>query len=187
MTLANELSRVGRVLDNPVRVNQVKAVVGERQVLTVGHLKPAVQPLLVEVGTGQIDRRCGKVDACDLRAAFRETRQVDAGAAADLENRSAAVAVKVDERQQVMEFLEVIVIQIVEKAAGADRMPRDFQVVNMRVPVLTHVIGRRHRQNYIPDIYARRHLTSAMRHENTKTRSKPSSLFFVVSSRILQT
>ena len=64
----------------------------------------------------------GEVDAGDARAAFREPREVDAGAAADFENRSAAVAVKVDEPQQVMELFEVILVEIVEEAARTDRM-----------------------------------------------------------------
>ena len=81
------------------------------------------EPLLREVGAGQLDRGRGEIDAGDDRAAFGEPGQVDAGAAADFENRSAAVAVKVHEPQQVMELFEMVLIEIVEEAARADRMP----------------------------------------------------------------
>ena len=54
---------------------------------------------------------------------LREPGEIDAGAAADFENRSAAVAVKVHEPQQMMELLEMILVEIVEEAARADRMP----------------------------------------------------------------
>ena len=68
-------------------------------------------------------------------AAPGEPREIDAGAAADFENRSAAVAVEVDEPQQVMQLLEMVLIEIVEEPARADRMPRDLEIVNVLVPV----------------------------------------------------
>ena len=70
-----------------------------------------------------------------IGAALGEPREVDAGAAADFENRSAAIAVEVDEPEQVMELFEMILVEIVEKAARADRMPRDLEIVNVLVPV----------------------------------------------------
>ena len=69
-----------------------------------------------------------------LGAAFGEPREIDAGAAADFEHRSAAIAVEVDEPQQVMELFEVILIEIVEEPARADRMPRDLEIVDVPVP-----------------------------------------------------
>ncbi len=77
-------------------------------------------------------------------AALGEPREVDAGAAADFENRSAAVAVKVDEPQQVMELFEMILVEIVEEAARSDRMLRDLEVVNVLVPVRAHLVDGRH-------------------------------------------
>ena len=79
-------------------------------------------------------------------AALGEPREIDAGAAADFENRSAAVAVKVHEPQQVMELFEMILIEIVEKPARADRMPRDLEIVNVPVPVRADLVGRCHGQ-----------------------------------------
>ncbi len=40
----------------------------------------------------------------------------------------------------------MVLVEIVEKAAGADRMPRDLEIVNVPVPVRAHVVGRRHGQ-----------------------------------------
>ena len=64
-----------------------------------------------------------QVDAGDARAALGEPREIHAGAAADFEHRPAAVAVEVHEPQQVVELFEMILIEIVEEAARADRMP----------------------------------------------------------------
>src|SRR4029079_8194600 len=95
------------------------------------------EPLLREIAPRQCDRRRGKVDAGDAGAASGEPRQVDPGAAADFQNRSSAVAVKSDEPQQVMQLFEVVLVEVVEEAAGADWMRRDLEVVNVAVPVRT--------------------------------------------------
>ena len=129
-------------------VHQVKAVVVERQLLAVGDLETAVQPLLFEIGTGQGDGRRGEVDAGHLGAALRESREVDAGAAADLENRPAAWAVKRHEPEQVVELLEMIPIEVVEEAARTDRMRRDVEIVDVSLPVLADLRGRRHANHY---------------------------------------
>ena len=94
---------------------------GNGRLLAVGDLELAAEALLLEIGARQVDRRRGEVDAGDVGAALREPRQIDAGAAADLENRSAAVAVEVDEPQQMVELFEMILIEIVEEPARADR------------------------------------------------------------------
>ena len=94
-----------------------------------------MQPLLVEVGTRQLDGGRREVDAGHVGAALGEAGEIDAGAAADLENRPAAVAVKVHEPEQMVELLEMILIEVVEKAARADGMSRDFEVVDVPVPV----------------------------------------------------
>ena len=139
---------IGRVLDNPVGVHQVKAVVGERQVLAVGDLEGAAEPFLLEIRSGQVDRRGGQIHAGDRRAAPCEAREVDAGAAADLKNRSASIAVKSDEPEQVMELLEMVLIEVVEKPAGADRMPGDFEIVNVPVPVVANRCRVCHARDY---------------------------------------
>ena len=51
-----------------------------------------------------------------MRAAAGETRQIGAGAAADFEHRPPAVAVEIDEPEQVVQLLEVILIEIGEEA-----------------------------------------------------------------------
>jgi hypothetical protein len=38
----------------------------------------------------------------------------------------------------------MILIEVFEEAAGADRVSGDFQVVNMLVPVRAHLLCRRH-------------------------------------------
>jgi len=117
-------------------------------VLAVGDLEGAAEPLLLEVRPSQLDRRGREVDAGDRRAAPCETREVDAGAAADLQNRSAPVAVKSDEPKQVMQLLEVVLIEVVEKPAGANRMPGDLEIVNVPVPVVANRCRVCHDRDY---------------------------------------
>jgi hypothetical protein len=45
-----------------------------------------------------------------------------------------------------MKLFEVILIQVVEKTAGTDRVPRDLEVVNVLIPVRANVGGRCHGQ-----------------------------------------
>ena len=142
--LVDQPLRVGGVLHDAVRVHQIEGVVGKRQLLAVGDLERAAQPLLREVGARQLDRRRREIDAGDVGAAFGEPREIDAGAAADFEDRRPAVAVEVDEPQQVVQLLEVILVEIVEEPARSDRMPRDLEVVDVPVPVGADVVDRRH-------------------------------------------
>src|SRR5262245_64059540 len=116
--------------------------------LAVGGLEPTPKPLLREVGACQLDGRWGEIDAGDFGTALCKPGEVDAGAAADFKNRSATIAVKVHEPEQVMQLFEMILVEIVEKAARADGMPRDLQVVNVPVPVLTDLRRRRHVSHY---------------------------------------
>ncbi len=91
----------------------------KRQVLAVGFAQVRLEPLLREVLAGQRDRRRREIDAGDERAALREAREIGAGAAADFEHTLAAVAVEVDEPQQVVQLLEVILVEIGEEAAAS--------------------------------------------------------------------
>ena len=114
--------------------------------LPVGDLESAREALLREIRACQLDGRRREVHAGDLGPSLREPGQVHAGAAADLENRSAAVAVKGHEPQQVVELFEMVLIEIVEKPAGTDRMRGDLEVVNVLVPVHADLICRGHGQ-----------------------------------------
>ena len=112
--------------------------------LAVCHAELAPKTLLLEVGLGELDRRPGEVDARHCRAPLREPRQVDPRAAADLKNRPAATLVEVYEAQQMVELLEMILIEIVEEPARADRMAGDLEIVNMPLPVVADLVRGRH-------------------------------------------
>ena len=121
----DEPLRASGVLDDAVRVDEVEGAVRERQTLPVGDLEVGRAGPAARNWPGQVDGRRGEVDAGHDRAALGEPRQVDAGAAADLENRSPAIAVKVDEPKQVMQLLEMILVEIVEEPARAYRVSRE--------------------------------------------------------------
>ena len=89
----------------------------------------------MEVLPRQIDRRLRQVDAGDDRAAAREADEIGADAAADFEQRLAAIAVEVHEPRQVMELVEPIVVEIVEELQRPDRAVGHLEVVDPRVPV----------------------------------------------------
>ncbi len=55
-----------------------------------------------------------------------------------------AVAVEVDQPQQMMQLLEVILIEIVEEPARADRMPGDLEIVDVPFPVGADFVDGRH-------------------------------------------
>jgi hypothetical protein len=145
---ADEPLRVGRVLDNPMRVDRIKRVIGKREMLTVGDLKRPLKPLLSEVRLCQLDCRRGQIHTSDVRAPTRKTREVDARAATDLENRAATISVEVDEPQQMVQLLEVVLIEVVEETTRADRVARDFEVVNVLFPVTPDLTGSRHAGQY---------------------------------------
>ena len=46
----------------------------------------------------------------------------------------------------MVELLEVILVEVVEEPAGADRMPGDFEVVNVAVPVRADLVDALHGQ-----------------------------------------
>src|SRR4051794_32305739 len=102
------------------------------------------EALLREILLGQRDGRCREIDAGHTASAFRKAREVHPGTAADFEHLFIPPALEVDEPQEVVEFFEMILIQIVEEATGADRMPRNLEVVNVPLPVRAHLVYGRH-------------------------------------------
>ena len=131
--------RVRGVLDDAVRVHQIEAVRVEWQLLPVGLTQVGGEPLLREVLSCERDRGRRDVDAGHLRAAAREANQVRSRPAPDLENLLAVVAAEVDQPWQVVQFLEVVLIEVLEEPGRADGMLRDFEIVYVTVPVLADV------------------------------------------------
>ena len=138
-----------RVLHDAVRVDEVERVVGKRQTLAVGDAQDRPSgPAARSSPSPDAIADCVRSTPVTIGAALRESREIHARAAADFEHRSAAIAVEVHEPQQVMQLFEVILIEIVEEAARADRMPRDLEIVNVLFPVRANVIDRRHSGHY---------------------------------------
>jgi len=146
--LGDEALRVRRVLDDAVRVDQIEGLVRKRQVLSAGDLKVAGQPLLLKIGFGELDGGRGHIDPARQGASAREPRQIDGGAAAHLEDPLPRVSVEANESRQVMEFLEVVLVEVVEESPGADGMLRDLEIVDARLPVVAHFLNGRHADHY---------------------------------------
>ena len=49
----------------------------------------------------------------------------------------------------MVQFLEMIGVEVVEEPLGAGRMPGDVQIMNMRVPILADILDTRHITHYI--------------------------------------
>src|SRR5437879_13508474 len=104
------------------RACSFELVLDEGQARPVGDLEVARETLLRKIGLCELDGRRREIDSGDAGAALRETRQIDAGAAPDLENRLTPVSAKIDQAQQVVQLLEMILIEIVEEPASTDRV-----------------------------------------------------------------
>ena len=145
----DEALRMGRVLNDAVGVDQVERALRKRQLLAVFDEQPTRQALLLEVRLREVDRRSREVDPSDRSAAACEAREIDAGAAADLENTEPAAFVKRNQAREVVQLLEMLLIEIVKEAARSDRMARDLEVVDMAIPVRAHLVGRGHGREII--------------------------------------
>jgi hypothetical protein len=89
--------------------------------------------------------RVRDVDARGDRASPDEAHEVDAGAAAHIEHAPAGVPVEVDKREQVVQFVEVVLVEIREETGRARRVRRDLQVVDAMVPIRPDLGGHRRR------------------------------------------
>jgi len=138
--LADQLPRIGGVLYDAVRIDEIERRVGTRKLFSVGDAELCVQTLLFEVRSSQIDRRRSDIDAGDDCAAPCKPRQVHSGSASHFEHAAAGISLEVDQPQQMMELLEVILIEVFEETARSDRMPRDFEIVNVPVPVISDLV-----------------------------------------------
>lgn len=139
--LLDEPLRIRRVLHDPVGVDEIECAVGKRQSLAVGLLQIPLQPPLLEVLSRERDRRRRQIDAGDQRATLRKAGEIGARPTPDFEHAATGVAIEVDEAEQVMEFFEVILVQIGEEAGRSDGMRCDLEIVNVTVPVLANVGG----------------------------------------------
>jgi hypothetical protein len=104
-------------LNDTVREYEVEGVVREWEALAVGDEEFAGETLLREIGLCEIDRGPGQIHAGHMSAALGEPGQVDSRPAADLQDRPAAIAVEVDEPQQMVQLFEMVLIEIVEESA----------------------------------------------------------------------
>src|SRR5215218_1591823 len=136
--LRHEPYVIGGVLHDAVREHVVERGVAEREIFAVRDCEARGKLLTGEVLRGQPDSRARRINARGLRSAAREVHQVDAGAAPDVEHAACRRASEFHQARQVVQLLEVILIKIGEEAGRPDGVPRDGQIVDVRVPVPAH-------------------------------------------------
>src|SRR5262245_4802562 len=78
------------MMQDPIRVDDVEAIVGKAEPLSIFHLEGALEPERAEMASGCLDRGPGQVDARISGAAGGEHRAVGAVAATYLENLPAS-------------------------------------------------------------------------------------------------
>ena len=108
-----------------------------------------MKALMGEVGFGQLNRRIGDVDPGHDGAAPGESGQIHGRPAANLQHRLAMVSVEVHEPEQMMQFLEMILIKVLKEAARPHRMLCDLQIVDMPFPISAHFVDGCHADNNI--------------------------------------
>jgi len=97
----------------------------------------------------QPNGRFCQVDADGPCATPRKSRQIDAGAAADVEHALPRQLVEGNQGEKVMQLVEVILLEILKELGGPRRMRRDRQIVNVLVPVRAHTPDQRARRRCI--------------------------------------
>ncbi len=111
----NEPSSVRGVLHDAMREDVVEMIVGKREPLTVGDDQAGAQLLMSHVLSCQPNRRVRQIDADDPRLASRKSHQIDAGAAPEIEDAAAAEPLERDQRQEVAQLVEVVVVEIAKE------------------------------------------------------------------------
>jgi glycerol-3-phosphate dehydrogenase len=132
---ANERAIVGRVLDDPVRVDQVEGAAHKRQGFAVGHEKRRSTSFEREVLSGKTDRRGGKIDAGGSGAVARKAEQIGSRSASHFEHATSPELMERNQARQMVQLLEVILLEIGKESWRAGGMARDVQIVYVGVPV----------------------------------------------------
>jgi hypothetical protein len=130
-----QLPAVPCVLDDAVSEDESRS--GCRETAGARRRPPAAVPaaLVREILPGKANGRLRHVHSRDASAATGEAHEIDARSTAHLQNVAAPEPVERDERQQMMELLEVILVEVLEEAGRPDRVRRDREIVDMGVPV----------------------------------------------------
>jgi len=127
-----------------VRVDQVEGRLRKRQLLGVGDVKLARQPLLGKIRPSEPDGRRSDIDSEGPRPTAGESRKIDTRTAADLEHGAPTVAAEVDQPGQMVKLLEMVLLKIIEEAPRSDRVPRDIEIVDVSLPVAANFVDARH-------------------------------------------
>ena len=89
------------------------------------------------------------IDAGDDGATSGESGQVHGRPAAHFQHGLATVPVEVHESEQMMQFLEMILIEVLKEAARTHRMPGDLEIVDVPFPISAHFVDGCHADNNI--------------------------------------
>jgi hypothetical protein len=131
-----------------VREHEIERSIPERKLGAVGFHDRRGQPLLRHVRRSEPRRAVSHVDSDAACSAAREPREIDARTAANVEHPPIALPIEIDQPQEMMQFFEVILIQIREETGRARRVLRNLEIVNVLVPVRANArrrtVGRRH-------------------------------------------
>ncbi len=128
---------VVRVLQDAVRVGHVELRVVERERLAVAHPEVSLprKPAQLQVQSCERDRLRGEVDTGHLRAAPCEANQVGANATTDLQESLVREPAEIDQRREIAQLVEPVVVEVIEKLQRTDRRVGHLQIVDTLVPI----------------------------------------------------
>src|SRR5262245_1086286 len=94
--------------------------------------------MMADVQLCKSDRRIRDVNAGHASTVAGKADEIGPGTTSHVQHTLATVMVKGDQTEKVMELVEVILVEVSEKAHGADRMLRHLQIMNPDVPIGAH-------------------------------------------------
>ena len=135
MRLLYDPSRVWRILQNTVGVDDVDAGVAERKRRAVGNEHRASLPVDREVLAREPDGRLREIESDDVRATAGKADKVGPNAASDLEEAAPREPGEIDGLGKVGQLVEPVIIELLEELPRPGRARRHLEIVDARVPV----------------------------------------------------
>ena len=133
--LLHHLAVVAGVLHDPMRKDEIKRLVWKRECFPVGNLKACGEPLLLEILPRQVDGTLGDIDPGCSGTGPGKPDNLHARPAAHIEHVLSFPLVEVNQIEQVVEFFEVVLVEIGKKPGRSRGVLRDLEIVDVGIPI----------------------------------------------------
>src|SRR5882672_1134892 len=138
MNFPNGLFSVGRVMQNSVRVNQIKPLVGEVEAFSIRRLERAGKIEQLKTLARQLNCRFGKINSSVISARFGKLRPVGSESTTNFQNLQAARVAEAGRSGNVPLFrITMRFDQLVEPACARRRVGK-LHAAGIRLPKSAH-------------------------------------------------